>query len=98
VSKPISKLATPHLYESITLQADDTLELDALNRKVELPSCENVKFTRSICVKAPLNYNLRKRCPHYDSDMPHHLADTLDMDDDDEVCLQICFPFLYTFK
>jgi len=100
VSKHVSKVATPHLYESITLHAGDTLGLDDLNHKLELCSCQNVKYTKRICIKAPLNYNLRRRCPHCDSDMPDHLNDTLDMDidDEDEVCLHIVSPFLHEFQ
>jgi hypothetical protein len=87
VSKYVAEFATPCLYESITLHADEMLDLDDLKHKIELCSNDNVKFTKNICFKAPLHYNLRKRCPHYDSELPEHLADVINMDYGSEVCL-----------
>lgn len=88
VSKYVAGFATPRLYESITLHADEILYLDDLKQKIELCSNDNVKFTKNICLRAPLYQDLRKRCPHYDSEMPETLGDAIDMDDGSDVCLQ----------
>ena len=86
VSKYVAEFATPRLYESITLHANEVLHLNDLKRKIELCSNNNVKFTKNICLAAPLHQYLRKRCSHYDSKMPDY------MDDGSEVCPQ---PNLY---
>jgi hypothetical protein len=96
VSKYIANAATPYLYESITLHAEEMLGLDDLTRKVERCYNNNIKFTRNICLEAPLTYNLRKRCPHYNSDIPEIVADAIDMDNGSEVRLQVVLLFLAT--
>jgi len=96
VSKHIAEVAIPRLYESITLHVDDSLDLDNLTYKINLCSNDNIKFTKNIFLKAPLNNNLRKRCPHYHSGMLEMLGGVIDMDDEDKVCLQPDFLFCST--
>ncbi|KFY34596.1 hypothetical protein V495_08141 [Pseudogymnoascus sp. VKM F-4514 (FW-929)] len=93
VSKYVAEFATPRLYESITLHADEILYLDDLKQEIELCSNDNVKFTKNICLRAPLYQDLRKRCPRYDSEMPETLGDAIDMDDGSDVDLTSLDPF-----
>jgi len=88
VSKYVAEFATPCLDESSNLHADEMLLLDDLKHKIELCSKDNAKFTSNNCLRAPLHHNWRKRCPHYDSEMPETLGDAIDMDDGSEDCLQ----------
>lgn len=89
MSKNIAKAAIPRLYESVTLHTDEMLDLDDLTRKINIGCNDNLRFTKNIRLKAPISYNLRKRCPHHDSAMPETLADAIDMEDDgSEVCLK----------
>jgi hypothetical protein len=80
----------------MTLHADEILYLDDLSHKIELCSTDNVKFTKNICLRAPLHQDLRKRCPHYNSEMSETLGDAIDMDDGSEVCLQPVLLFCST--
>jgi hypothetical protein len=89
VSKYIAEVATPRLYESITLHADEMLDLHDLIHKIELCSNDNaVKYTKNICLRAPLYHNLGKRCPHNVSRIPETLGGAIDVDDEGEVWLQ----------
>ncbi|KFY02907.1 hypothetical protein V490_00369 [Pseudogymnoascus sp. VKM F-3557] len=85
--RDVAEFATPRLYESITLHANENLHLDDLKRKIELCSNNNVKFTKNIYLTAPLHIYLRKRCSHYDSEMPDY------MDDESEVDITSLDPF-----
>jgi hypothetical protein len=96
MSKYIANTAILYLYKSITLHAEEILGLDDLTRKVEYYYNNNIKFTRNICLEAPLTYNLRKRYPHYNLDMPETVADTINMDNGSEVRLQVVLLFLAT--
>jgi hypothetical protein len=98
VSKKVAEIATPRLYESIVIHADEMLALDDLNHKIELCCNDNAKFIKHICLRAPLHCNLRKRCPHYDSDMPERLGDGIDMDDGSDVCLSDILLFSLSLK
>lgn len=89
VSKHVAKAAIPRLYESITLHADEMLDLDDLTQKITFCCNDNIRFAKNIRLKAPLNHNLRRRCPH--SDMPEALDDAIDMDGGSEVCLNHSF-------
>ena len=61
---------------------------------LRIPYFSSTKFTRNICLEAPLTYNLRKRCPHYNSDMPEIVADVINIDNGSEVRLQVVLLFL----
>jgi len=93
VSKSISTIVTPLLYEFITLHEDDKLDLEGLKHKIECCTGENTKFTRNICLKAPFHYNIRKRCPHHHPCIPERLGDAVNANDKSEVCLPLSVIF-----
>ena len=69
VPKCTAEVATPILSDSITFHADEMLGLDVLKQRPESCSNGNLKFTSNVCLKASLHHNLRKRCPHYGSEI-----------------------------
>jgi hypothetical protein len=81
VSKYISEVAIPHLYESITLNTGEGSLKDLKWRLDRLPFDKVEKYTRHIWIKAPFHKVLRKRCLHHDGEDASSGIE--DNDDDD---------------
>jgi hypothetical protein len=91
VSKYISKVAIPHLYESITLNTGEG-SLKGLKWRLDrLPFKKVEKYTRHIWFKAPFHKVLRDRCVHNDmeSENTSGIDDSDDSDTEDEDASEI---------
>jgi uncharacterized protein with HEPN domain len=82
VSKHISGVTMPQLYELITLNAADDKNLEDLKSTIEKVPFKHMEDTRHIIIKSPFRVNLRARCLHHERPLPG-LPD--ESDDDDEV-------------
>lgn len=62
VSKRISDVAIPRLYESIILHAGDNNNVKDLKEVLENMPLHKLAQTKHVHFKSPLRVNLRKRC------------------------------------
>ncbi|KAN0095953.1 hypothetical protein V8E51_014758 [Hyaloscypha variabilis] len=82
VSKSVSDVAMPRLYESIILQAGDDDNLDYLKGRLETMPQHKLHYTKHVRIKSPLRAHLGRRClPHPGTDY-ESLQKDLDPDDD----------------
>jgi hypothetical protein len=65
VSKHVCEIATPRLYESLTLKAADFRKLEDLQHSIDYLPWKHLGYTKDIRIKSPFRTNLRRRCLHH---------------------------------